>query len=202
LLLYASEDNNFYQYDLRGGSTEAILRSKTLIAQKPDAVADMIHPGLPSFQLGPDGKIYVGIQHHNYLHVIPRPEVVGTGCGFEARAVDLQGKYVFQGLTCFMRSYLMPDKAPEVRMPNVFTPNGDQLNEVFRPIALKNTTDAHLTIYNRWGRLLYQTKDVERGWNGDDHPAGVYYWSLLYNGRSGYECGKRHLVKGFVTLMR
>jgi gliding motility-associated-like protein len=101
-----------------------------------------------------------------------------------------------------MRSYLMQDDVPEVQMPNVFTPNGDQSNEAFCPITLKNVTDAHLTIYNRWGRLLYQTKDAERGWNGNGHPAGIYYWSLFYRGRNRYECGKGYLIKGFVTLLR
>jgi gliding motility-associated-like protein len=202
LLLYTGEENNFYQYDLRGGDAKAILRSKTLIAEKPDVVEGKAWPGLPSLQLGPDGKIYIGVPYSSDLHVIPRPGVVGTGCGFQPRAIDLQGGYVFQGLTCFMRSYLIPDGAPVVEMPNVFTPDGDQLNATFRPISLENVTDPQLSVYNRWGRLVHQSTGAQLDWDGKDHPAGTYYWLLLYAGSNTTDCGRRYSMKGFVSLIR
>ena len=54
----------------------------------------------------------------------------------------------------------------ELEMPNVFTPNGDGLNQVFEPIIIKGLGSARLEIYNRWGEKIYETSDMEKGWDG------------------------------------
>ncbi|MDX9751944.1 MAG: T9SS type B sorting domain-containing protein, partial [Flavobacteriales bacterium] len=64
-------------------------------------------------------------------------------------------------------------------LPNAFTPNGDGINDVFMPVA--NVVDLELyvlRIYDRWGRLLFETTDPWEGWDGTaggtDMPDGVY----------------------------
>ncbi|TND08309.1 MAG: Kelch repeat type 2-containing protein [Bacteroidetes bacterium] len=49
--------------------------------------------------------------------------------------------------------------------PNAFTPNGNNLNEVFRPEG-EAISDYHLSIFNRWGELIFETGDFAQGWNG------------------------------------
>jgi gliding motility-associated-like protein len=67
-------------------------------------------------------------------------------------------------------------------MPNVFTPDGDDKNPVFKPIYYDNIASAEIVIYNRWGQKMITT-DLE-GWNGnvgnEDAPSGVYYYELRY----------------------
>jgi gliding motility-associated-like protein len=73
---------------------------------------------------------------------------------------------------------------PIVELPNVFTPNGDELNDFFKPSEAKYIKLATLTIYNRWGQLLFQTSEIVEGWNGQVNGEvcgeGTYYWTLEY----------------------
>jgi gliding motility-associated-like protein len=50
-------------------------------------------------------------------------------------------------------------------IPEAFTPNGDLLNDVFKP-TLENVEEYSLSIYNRWGEKVYETKNIEQGWDG------------------------------------
>jgi len=88
-------------------------------------------------------------------------------------------------------------------IPNVFTPNGDLLNEQFE---IKYTpdfcvSDYNLTIYNRWGDLIFQTQDRDEHWdgtkNGNDVTDGVYYLvvSYKYFGEPKKESGTIHLLR-------
>jgi gliding motility-associated-like protein len=49
--------------------------------------------------------------------------------------------------------------------PNVFTPNGDNLNEVWKPVICP-VSAYHLRIYNRWGELVWESHDQQQGWDG------------------------------------
>jgi gliding motility-associated-like protein len=92
----------------------------------------------------------------------------------------------------------------EVRliMPNVFTPNGDDLNERFVPKDSNFIDKGTTVIYNRWGKTVF-TGDLFTGWNGksDDSAelaTGIYYYTIIYTDRRQRE----HSVKGRITLVR
>ena len=52
-------------------------------------------------------------------------------------------------------------------VPNSFTPNGDGTNDLFLPISYGTTIDHYsLKIYNRWGELIFTSKNIENGWDG------------------------------------
>jgi gliding motility-associated-like protein len=88
----------------------------------------------------------------------------------------------------------------KLRMPNVFTPNGDGLNETFAPLEMCGIAAATLKIYNRWGQLLYTTSDIGKGWDGfvndNKKAAGVYFYLLEYSDFRGNLKRK----KGWVEL--
>lgn len=69
--------------------------------------------------------------------------------------------------------------------PNAFTPNGDGLNELFMPVY-KNIKSAHFSIYDRWGLLLFETTDMNKGWNGKNanstFTTDVYVYKVTYVG--------------------
>ena len=86
-------------------------------------------------------------------------------------------------------------------VPNVFTPNGDQKNDVFNILGVGiNTIDAR--IFNRWGAEVYTWSTLTTGWdgkhNGKDSPAGAYYYLIKIT----YNNGKHDLLRGNVTLLR
>ena len=64
-------------------------------------------------------------------------------------------------------------------VPNVFTPNGDGKNDEFR-VAYRSLRDFHIWVYNRWGKLVYESTDPAKGWDGNinGRPAaeGAYFY--------------------------
>lgn len=60
---------------------------------------------------------------------------------------------------------------PDISMPNVFTPNSDGVNDVFRPIAA-GAIEIIGKIYNRWGELIYGWQGINGYWDGYTSPSG------------------------------
>jgi len=69
-------------------------------------------------------------------------------------------------------------------IPNTFTPDGNGLNDTFRPYGNESVDfdTFHMQIFNRWGELLYETTDVNQGWDGSykgrQVPQGSYVWKI------------------------
>lgn len=81
-------------------------------------------------------------------------------------------------------------------IPNTFTPNGDGQNDEFRVsyISLKSYS---IYIYNRWGRMVYQSDNPGDGWDGSGLETGVYLYIIEYtstDGASHTERGTIHLL--------
>jgi gliding motility-associated-like protein len=76
------------------------------------------------------------------------------------------------------------DDCNAVVFPNTFTPNGDGINDIFRPNQDSNPVNYRLLIYNRQGALIFQSLSFYNGWDGTYHgnpvPFGVYYWIANY----------------------
>jgi gliding motility-associated-like protein len=94
---------------------------------------------------------------------------------------------------------------PEVVIyaPNIFSPEGigpDQ-NRVFQPV-IRGATESRLRIYTRWGKLIYETTDMQGYWdgrfNGQIMPGDVYLYSILTTDAKG----DTYRVSGTVTLIR
>ena len=68
-------------------------------------------------------------------------------------------------------------------MPSGFTPNKDGRNEMMKPLSNCAVT-GQLLIYNRWGQIVYQTNDLQKGWNGIFNnmlqTTGVYVYQVSY----------------------
>ena len=93
-------------------------------------------------------------------------------------------------------------KGPAFYIPNAFTPNGDGLNDVFRAIAPGIKQTIYFRIYDRWGKLMFDTQNITKGWDGKYggtlQPTAVYVWII-----KGVDInGKMIELKGTVTLIR
>ncbi|NUM51139.1 MAG: gliding motility-associated C-terminal domain-containing protein [Flavobacteriales bacterium] len=91
---------------------------------------------------------------------------------------------------------------PLITVPNVFTPNGDELNNVFK-IKTENIKYLHCQIYNRWGTKMYEWEDIEGFWNGKnfkekDCSVGTYYYVIRYVDL----LDKTESLSGYITLLR
>ncbi|MCF0075176.1 gliding motility-associated C-terminal domain-containing protein [Dyadobacter sp. CY261] len=70
-------------------------------------------------------------------------------------------------------------------LPNVFTPDGDGLNDLWTPVRASEFPAGELFVYNRWGVCIYHSADYRIPWDGKYRgvavPAGVYAYRLVIN---------------------
>ncbi len=71
-------------------------------------------------------------------------------------------------------------RACAVYVPTAFTPNGDGQNDLFRIRVNDDISNYKLTIYNRWGVLVFLSNDPRAGWDGAKQQGGCYAWMLTY----------------------
>jgi gliding motility-associated-like protein len=73
-----------------------------------------------------------------------------------------------------------------VHVPEAFTPNGDQINAIFKPTTIFVSPEMYqFLIYDRWGQIIYQTSKTTEGWDGKlpnlkEAPEGTYYYYIKY----------------------
>jgi gliding motility-associated-like protein len=61
-------------------------------------------------------------------------------------------------------------------IPNIFTPNGDDNNQYFEIVGVERFPGSSLTVWNRWGTIVYESENYKNRWNGDDLPEGTYFF--------------------------
>lgn len=89
--------------------------------------------------------------------------------------------------------------------PNAFTPDGDQFNNIFKPVMVSGfRTDSYmLLIYNRWGELLFESHDPQYGWDGTYRGQvcqdGTYTWVITFKAKENSDSYRQ---LGTVTLIK
>lgn len=108
---------------------------------------------------------------------------------------ETAGTYFFElagtnAIGCWSDTIVGPFVVVEgsVDIPNVFTPNADGINDVFLP-DLQINGPYLLSIFDRWGSLIFETNNVNQAWEGHDHngrpvPAGTYFYRIKANQKS------------------
>jgi gliding motility-associated-like protein len=103
---------------------------------------------------------------------------------------------------CAAKKMFTIEVLTKIEIPNAFTPNGDGINDVFRPLYGSDISQVVFTIYNRWGQLLFQDKGTHSGWDGtfESKPleSGAYVWEFSYKTSDN----QIKILKGAVLLIR
>jgi gliding motility-associated-like protein/uncharacterized repeat protein (TIGR01451 family) len=86
----------------------------------------------------------------------------------------------------------------DIKIPNIFTPNGDGTNDLFEIRGLEKFAENKLTIVNRWGEVVYQKNNYHNDWNGNSLLDGTYFYTLEVT----LITGSSKTLKGYVTLAR
>jgi gliding motility-associated-like protein len=91
-----------------------------------------------------------------------------NGCGMDTAQMNV----IFESCPCALL------------LPNAFTPNGDGINDNFRPLHACDMQDYSMTVFNRYGEKIYFSKDPLESWNGklkgDVLNMGGYVWMVTY----------------------
>ncbi len=88
-----------------------------------------------------------------------------------------------------------------VYVPNAFSPNDDGINDVFRAYSNCPLNDYKMKVFDRWGAQVFESDDIESGWNGfqqnEGYGTGVYVWFVSY-----VVDERERILKGDVTLVK
>ena len=127
-----------------------------------------------------------------------------SSSGFGDYTIHLTG---VDYLGCSSEAYKTITFSPlySIYIPNAFTPDENGVNESFGPIFTDgfDFSTYELIIYNRWGKVVFRTNDVNEEWDGTakglPQPTGVYVWELMITYESTAFRDKR---TGFINLLR
>ncbi len=93
-------------------------------------------------------------------------------------------------------------KGPEIYVPSGFTPNKDGLNDLLMAIPVGIKEFRYFRIYNRWGQMVFSTRNPSTGWdgkiNGIEQPTGTFVWMVEAIDYKGNLVSR----KGVVTIVR
>ena len=140
-----------------------------------------------ALQLAYDGKIYHTRNSYGALSVINSPDVLGLDADYEHATIDLGGKSPNWGLPIFIQSYFSPtpiDYHDILTIPQGFSPNNDNLNDVFHIVNLRTVfPDFSIKIFNRYGTVVYQGDATIPDWNGSTSngkllPSSTYFYVI------------------------
>jgi gliding motility-associated-like protein len=101
---------------------------------------------------------------------------------------SIAGCYAVTGIDSFnnesfIQDSVCIDNCPLYQIPNVFTPNNDGKNDVLRAFPYRFIDHIKLRIYNRWGGLVFETDNLDIGWDGTSMDTkvecsnGVYFYT-------------------------
>jgi gliding motility-associated-like protein len=200
--LYISTGNlsglsQIMQYDISVYNESAINASEAVIVN-----SDIWFGAL---QIGPDDRIYCASVQNWHLPFIEFPENQGALCGYDSTSIVL---YPFTTSRYGLPLYI-PQNTPktdpdslQLEMPSAFTPNGDAVNDQFLPVLFAGYYNPTLLIFNRWGDILFESNDLNVGWDGmynsKECAPATYFWAITcenYAGESFYFSGYVELIR-------
>lgn len=123
-----------------------------------------------------------------------------SGC-YALTAVDSSGNESSLG------NEICVDNCPNYALPNTFTPNNDQKNDIFVPIVNRFIFSIEMEIYNRWGEVVFRTENPSIEWdgtnlNGSKLNDGTYYYTCrVFENRVDGIIEQTNPLTGFIQLI-
>lgn len=132
------------------------------------------------------GQQATGLPPGNYVALISN----GNNCLVDSIPVTVTEQNT-QGIVC-----------DTVYIPTGFTPSADGKNDTLQPAASSAINNFIFRVYNRFGQIVFETSQLQKGWNGRykgiDQPQGAYIWIFTYTSLSG----RTKLFRGTTVLIQ
>jgi gliding motility-associated-like protein len=147
---------------------------------------------LPKFSLGKDTTLCLGEE------LVLNPKITNVSYGWQNGStaatfkVNNPGTYsltVTNECGSASDEIIVTNGICQLYMPNAFTPNNDGVNDVFRVKNPGFIEKFRMTVYNRWGEIVFLTTDPYKGWDGiyknAAAPMGNYVWQISLTSKNG-----------------
>jgi gliding motility-associated-like protein len=215
ILLDARNSGSYYEWQNNTTNQTYLVSKQGLywvkVTRNGCSVTDTINVNYklkPVFSLGRDTSICEGMSLL-LQPVVLNPENIrylwGNGSTSFSISITQPGAYSLQlSNLCGTKSdqIIISKGLCKLYVPSAFTPNGDGLNDIFRARG-KDVKEFKIQVYNRWGQLVYETSEINKGWdgkiNGIKQPNGVYIWLIRFK---IFSDPKEQMLKGQVTIIR
>ena len=198
--IIAGCDTALVTYDIRSEDIEVSLFENELFVKLGDTV--VLRPNI--FNTG-DSTIIVWLDPEGH-------EVQCGECSFYELLPLKSGTYIIQvtnefGCTDSDEVYIEVDNTRDIFVPNVFSPNFDNINDRFFIEGQGFGKIENILVFDRWGEVVYQSKNIwindeSVGWdgrfNGDLAPPGVYAWMAEIT----FLDNETEIFSGDLTLLR
>lgn len=146
-------------------------------------------------------SLVASIDDSGQLTYEDKPEQGIAGC-YALTAVDtFFNESAFSNVVCV-------DNCPFYTLPNAFTPNADNQNDLFTPFEYCFISSVDFQVFNRWGQLVFSTKDPMLNWNGNNSRGealeeGTYYYRCqVFEIRVNGITPQPELLSGYIELLR
>lgn len=183
-----------------------------------DSVDITVWPPAPVVDLGPGGSLCPGATEQVHAELVPAgwpgTDLVYTwSTGEQGQDITVPGPGTYTASVdgrCLHTSASVTFSADTcetvITMPNVFSPDGDGVNDAFGPIVSGEPQGFRMEIRNRWGQLVYTTTSARSRWNGrvdgGPVPDGTYFWTIAYGQRRSDGTVEQRHEAGHVTLLK
>lgn len=180
-----------------------VIQSRTLNVRDFNAFAgnDTIVVLGYDFQLNAVGGDQYEWSPTDYLSdpFIPNPQVVFPDTGYYEYVVKVSAD---EGCEALDTIHILVVTDPSILLPNAFSPNGDGVNDEFKPLIVGYPYVELFRVFNRYGELMHVTYYANKGWDGTHRGVaaeqGVYFYELKVRNLQGETLS----LKGDVTLLR
>lgn len=205
---YSKEGSYLVTLTISAGSSSCSdkIQKQVVVNPQPDAVIKSDGPVV--FCKGESVLLYVPkVAGHTYQWFLGGSAI--TGATQDTLRVNKEGVYTVNVQTVFgckststaPVNVLIPCEA-SIWLPDVFTPNGDGINDVLMPVLPGIKKFRCFKIYNRWGQLIFESRDKSKGWDGTylgkQQPIETYVWQI-----EGEDiAGKVYTKSGLFSLIR
>lgn len=115
----------------------------------------------------------------------PNPAVIGTAGALAFTSPGTQGNYTISVTATDICGYSAANSVVinvlppcSIEIPNIITPNGDNANDFFKIKGIEFHPNSNITIFDRWGRKIYENPNYNNEWKADGVLDGTYFYVL------------------------
>jgi gliding motility-associated-like protein len=206
----------FYIVREAGDYTAAYYDENTCLSEYSDIIPISVLPVPDTPRILSEAvKYYLGLNYKLTIYM-PKTQIVyqwyRNGASTGAAGVDFYinklksediARYAVMAVNSYgchtlSKEYAIEEVSREFTIPNIFTPNGDGLNDYFEIVGLEEFAETKLEVVNKNGVLVYSSKNYNNDWDGVGFASDIYYYTLTLKSHDG----KTQTHRGFVHIKR